>query len=303
MKISIEQIENTLQDFELYLKIEKGVSENTLQAYITDLKQCLDSCKKTGEKEFAIIELVNIYFDSIQSEKELSTFTLARKMASLRSFFRFLVRENLLKEFPEETLVPPKSRRSIPEVLTQEEVIKMLEAIEPEDALSLRNRTILELLYASGLRVSELINLELSNIVFPEQMLRVVGKGNKERWVPFNDIAENFLREYIGAARNELLKNKQSSYVFVNRRGNKLTRQMIFYIVKDAARSAGITKKVSPHSLRHAFATHLLEGGANLQAVSDLLGHAHLVTTEIYLHVSKEHLQNVLQKFHPRYKS
>ncbi len=300
MNVNLALLKNSLPDFEIFLRIEKGLSENTLQAYLTDIKQCLNSLPE-DKKEIPLSEIINLYFDEIQKDNELSSFTVARKLVALRALFKYLYDAGALEEFPDDILSVPKVHRKIPTVLTREEMNKVLEAITPTDFLTMRNRTLLELLYSSGLRVSEAVNLELHHIEKQEQMLRVLGKGNKERWIPYNNITANFLEIYLREWRPQVAKKESGAYVFLNRRGKKLTRQMVFYIVKDAVAKAGINKKVSPHTFRHSFATHLLEGGANIKEVAELLGHSHITTTEIYIHISKQHLVKTVKKYHPRW--
>ncbi len=301
MKLPVALLKNILPDFEVFLRIEKGLSENTLRAYLTDIRQCLKNLPEE-KKEVTIPEMINVFFDEIQQETELSGFSVARKIVALRSLFKYLYKEGALEEFPEDLLAVPKVHRKIPAVLTREEVNKILDAISPKDFLTMRNKTLLELLYSSGLRVSEAVNLQISHIEKDEQMLRVLGKGNKERWVPYNNITANLLEVYLKEWRPQVAKPGSGGYVFLNRRGKKLTRQMVFYVVKQAGKTAGISKNISPHTFRHSFATHLLEGGANIKEVAELLGHAHITTTEIYIHISKQHLVRTVAKYHPRWK-
>ena len=227
--------------------------------------------------------------------------SLARNISSIRSFHRFIVEEDYSETDPSELLDAPKLRRKLPSVLTLPEIDSIFSCIDMSKDLGIRNRAMLELLYSSGLRVSELVNLELPRLHPEEGFLQVIGKGSKERLVPLGSSALKFVEMYLDHVRNKITPVKGSEdFVFLNRRGKGLTRNMIFIIIKDLVRQAGIDKKVSPHTFRHSFATHLIEGGADLRAVQEMLGHESITTTEIYLHLDREYLKEVHRTFHPR---
>jgi integrase/recombinase XerD len=273
---------------------EKGYSANTLQAYLTDLRQLLDGLPS----RFTLLELLHSIQDYLERghRSGLSEYTLARKLSAIKTFIRFLIEKFKIPEVDMDLLVSPKLKRHIPEVLSIEEVNRLLDVFSDGDFLSCRNRTILETLYGCGLRVSELVSLQLQQVDLKEQMLTVIGKGDKERWVPISDRLKTWLERYLNV-RRELCLSQNT--VFLNRRGKPLTRQMVFYIIKEAALKAGIHRDISPHTLRHAFATHLLENGADISFIQVLLGHASITTTEVYLHVSIPSLKREILKFHP----
>jgi len=225
----------------------------------------------------------------------------ARLLSGLKAFYKFLMVEDLIDRNPTTLLDSPSLRRKIPEVLSYEEIRLMLDGIDLSDPLGVRNRAILETLYACGLRVSELTELKIRQIHAEQGFLQVIGKNNKERLVPIGGDALRQLQLYLQHVRTQLeIKRGQEQYVFLNRRGSKMTRVMVFYVVKECAAAAGIQKSISPHSFRHSFATHLVEGGADLKAVQDMLGHESITTTEIYTHMNAEYLKETIQLFHPR---
>ena len=228
----------------------------------------------------------------------------SRLISGLRAFYKFLVVEDMVDDDPTEMLESPRLRRKIPEVLSYREVQAMLSVIDLSDPNGQRNRAMLEVLYACGLRVSELVNLRISNLFLEVGFIKVLGKNNKERLVPIGPEAAKFLRIYLENVRPLLpkIKKEDENTVFLNRRGAKLTRVMVFLIVKETAALAGVTKKISPHTFRHSFATHLVEGGADLKAVQDMLGHESIITTEIYTHLDSEYLKETIYMFHPRLK-
>ena len=230
----------------------------------------------------------------------LSAYTQARNLSGLKSFFRYLKYEGKIEKDPSELIEAPKLGRKIPECLTVEEIDRILEAIDHSKDEGVRNRAILETLYSSGLRVSELVNLEINNVVREIGFLRILGKGNKERLVPIGKTALKHIDIYLEHIRNKLnIKKGNEGFLFLNRRGTQLTRVMIFTIIKRLCKEAGIEKNVSPHTFRHSFATHLIEGGADLRAVQDMLGHESITTTEIYTHLDKEYLKYVVNEYHP----
>jgi integrase/recombinase XerD len=294
-----------LEDYRMYLTIERGLSENSIQNYILDVHAL---------QYFLINEKIeesptDCSLDSVQkfiyeTAKILSPHTQARRLSGLRSFFDYLIFESYRTSNPTDLIEAPKLGRKLPDVLSTEEIELMINQINLSHPQGQRNRAILEILYGSGIRVSELTNLSLSNLFFEEDMIRVHGKGNKQRLVPMGGISKEFLEEYITETRkNQKISVKDKDIVFLNRRGNGLTRQMIFTLIKDLAIKANVKKQVGPHTFRHSFATHLLENGADLRTIQILMGHESITTTEIYTHLDTQHLRSVIERFHPRTKS
>jgi len=294
-----------LEDYRMYLTIERGLSENSIQNYILDVHAL---------QYFLINEKIeesptDCSLDSVQkfiyeTAKILSPHTQARRLSGLRSFFDYLIFESYRTSNPTDLIEAPKLGRKLPDVLSTEEIELMINQINLSHPQGQRNRAILEILYGSGIRVSELTNLSLSNLFFEEDMIRVHGKGNKQRLVPMGGISKKFLEEYITETRkNQKISVKDKDIVFLNRRGNGLTRQMIFTLIKDLAIKANVKKQVGPHTFRHSFATHLLENGADLRTIQILMGHESITTTEIYTHLDTQHLRSVIERFHPRTKS
>ena len=294
-----------LEDYRMYLTIERGLSENSIQNYILDVHAL---------QYFLINEKIeesptDCSLDSVQkfiyeTAKILSPHTQARRLSGLRSFFDYLIFESYRTSNPTDLIEAPKLGRKLPDVLSTEEIELMINQINLSHPQGQRNRAILEILYGSGIRVSELTNLSLSNLFFEEDMIRVHGKGNKQRLVPMGGISKEFLEEYITETRkNQKISVKDKDIVFLNRRGNGLTRQMIFTLIKDLAIKANVKKQVGPHKFRHSFATHLLENGADLRTIQILMGHESITTTEIYTHLDTQHLRSVIERFHPRTKS
>ena len=294
-----------LEDYRMYLTIERGLSENSIQNYILDVHAL---------QYFLINEKIeesptDCSLDSVQkfiyeTAKILSPHTQARRLSGLRSFFDYLIFESYRTSNPTDLIEAPKLGRKLPDVLSTEEIELMINQINLSHPQGQRNRAILEILYGSGIRVSELTNLSLSNLFFEENMIRVHGKGNKQRLVPMGGISKEFLEEYITETRkNQKINVIDKDIVFLNRRGNGLTRQMIFTLIKDLAVKANIKKQVGPHTFRHSFATHLLENGADLRTIQILMGHESITTTERYTHLDTQHLRSVIERFHPRTKS
>lgn len=290
-----------LNNFESYLQLEKGLSENTLMAYAKDvqkLQNYAEEINKTVDQlEYNDLNaFVGALYDIGLSER-----SQARVVSGVKQFFDFLILEDLLKINPAELLEPPKIGRKLPEVLSIEEIDSMIGQIDLSKNEGHRNKAILETLYCCGLRVSELCDLKISQIFYDEGFIRVIGKGNKERLIPFAESVKKELGFYFDAMRNHMeIARGHEDFVFLNRRGKQLTRVMIFTIIKDLAEKAGIKKNISPHTFRHSFATHLLEGGANLRAIQDMLGHESILTTEIYTHVSNQAQREAILKYHPR---
>ncbi len=295
--------EQYLKSFRIYLKLERGLSEHTVEAYLRDVRKLAQS---EGISSLNISPL-NVTQDHI---KEFIAFiyscgmeqkSQARILSGIRAFYKFLLLEDAIERNPVEHIESPKLTKKIPSVLSIEEINRLMNTIDLSDGLGHRNRAILETLYACGLRVSELVNLKLS-CYFPDAgMIRVIGKNNKERLIPIGDDAMKYLNIYIHEVRRKgIIKEGAEDFVFLNRRGNPLTRVMIFTIIKQLKIKAGITKPVSPHTFRHSFATHLIEGGANLRAIQDMLGHESITTTEIYTHLDTSFLRETIMQYHPR---
>ncbi|MCX6164300.1 MAG: site-specific tyrosine recombinase XerD [Ignavibacteriae bacterium] len=290
------------------MKLEKSLSENTINSYIFDLKLFSTFIEeKTKVRKVSDItekELIDYisYIGRKQNkrEKNYAEKSLYRMISVLKSFFKYLLIEDIIKDNPAENLDSPKTSRLLPTVLTIDEVNKILDSVDLTLKFGFRDRAILETMYASGLRVSEVIALELNNIFFQDGFLRIFGKGSKERIVPIGKSALGFIEKYYNEGRN-VIKNKDShNFVFLNFRGKKMTRMSVWNIVKKYSAIAGIKKEIHPHTLRHTFATHLLEGGADIRIIQEMLGHSDISTTQIYTHIDKEYLIEVHKTFHPR---
>lgn len=290
-----------ITDFVSYLKIEKGLSSNSIEAYERDVKKLAEYSTQyhIEPKKIKYEELKN--FIAELYDLGLSPRSQARIISGIKQFFLFLLLEHIINQDPSELLEMPKIGRKLPEVLSIEEIDRLIEAIDLSSNEGHRNKAILETLYSCGLRVSELVNLKFQDIFFDEGFIRVIGKGNKQRLVPFSQSVEKEISLYKTATRNhQKILPGNESFVFLNRRGAKLTRVMIFTIIKNLADQAGIKKTISPHTFRHSFATHLLEGGANLRAIQEMLGHESISTTEIYTHLDKTFLREAIISYHPR---
>ena len=297
---------NLIKHYVDYLRLELSLSDNSVEAYCHDVHLFLQylesqniSTNINDIKQETIENFINYLFDL-----GIGTTSQARILSGLKSFWRYLTQENLADKDPTLLISSPTLGRHLPEVLTYEEIQKMIDSIDLSQPNGHRNKAMIEVMYGCGLRVSELINLQISDIYKEDGFLRVFGKGSKERLVPIGDSSLKILFQYIDGARlHTNVKPKFTDTVFLNSRGTGLTRQMVFLIVKDLAEKNGIAKSISPHTFRHSFATHLLEGGANLLAVQQMLGHASVSTTEIYTHISDELLRDTLTQYHPRFKS
>ncbi len=291
-----------LQDFRSYLLIERGLSENSVVNYSLDIHKLINYL----DDNQIVISPTKISPDVLQQfvfdiSKSLNPRSQSRVISGLKSFFEYLIFEDYREHNPMEIIESPKIGRKLPDVLSLAEIDKMIQSIDLSAALGERNRAIIETLYGCGLRVSELLDLKISDLFFKEGFIKVTGKGDKQRFVPVSTITENYMLEYLSHSRNNLpIKPEASDIVFLNRRGNSLTRAMIFTIVTNLGKQAGIKKKISPHTFRHSFATHLLENGADLRAIQLMLGHESITTTEIYMHLDKSHLKQVMTSFHPR---
>lgn len=290
-----------LRRYNQYLQLEKSLSPNTLEAYQNDLNHLLEFLQEKNlcYKNVTIEDLQ--HFCAVLIDLGISARSLARTLSGLRSFYRFLLLEGEVENDPTELLEGPKISRHIPDVLTVEEIDRMISCIDLSKQEAQRNRAILEVLYSCGLRVSELCQLKLSSLYLDEGFIRVEGKGNKERLVPISEKAIKELNFWFSERVHIPIKPGNEDYVFVSfRRGGVLTRVMVFYIIKELAERAGIHKSISPHTFRHSFATHLLEGGANLRAIQSMLGHESIGTTEIYTHIDTARIREEILNHHPR---
>lgn len=299
----ITDIPALLDQFAAYLLLERGLSDNTRSAYLADTGRLITYLSDAG------VTLRDVTLETLQNfvatlyDLGIATRSQARIIAGVRSFFKFMRLEGFLDSDPSALLEIPRIGRRLPEVLTVEEIDDMIAAIDMTTAEGQRNRAIIETLYGCGVRVSELVNLEISKVYFDEQFVVVTGKGNKERIVPISEVALNEISAYIRESRSRLrIKPGEDHILFLNRSGHRLTRVMVFYIVKRLAELAGVRKVISPHTLRHSFATHLLEGGANLRAIQQMLGHESIATTEIYIHIDRSKLREEIMRCHPRNK-
>ncbi|WP_349582068.1 site-specific tyrosine recombinase XerD [Leuconostoc citreum] len=295
-----QQIEYAISDYIHYIRIERGLSENTITSYRQDLNQfgmyLSQEHLLLGEVDHIV---VLSWLNRLRTNGK-SNSSVIRMVTSLRRFFGYLTQENMITHNPMSHVKPPKKAAHLPAVLSFEEIDTLLGVPVPSTPLGMRNRTLLEVMYATGLRVSELVNLKMSDLHIQLGLIQTLGKGDKERIIPIGEVAVDWLERYFAGARLTLLKAQESPYVFVNDRGGQLTRQGVWKIIKKLVLEAGITKDVSPHTLRHSFATHILENGADLRIVQELLGHADISTTQIYTHISKKRLSEVYDEYHPR---
>ncbi len=287
-----------IKEFNIYLSIERGLSKNTVEAYIRDLESLSVFCKK---KPLKIERKDIIQFINYLNEKKKSSSTQARILSSIKSFYNYLIFDNKIKDNPSIEIYSPKLEKKFPVVLSIEEVDKIINSIDLSLDNGERNRTIIECLYSCGLRVSELINLKISEINFSDEYIKVIGKGDKQRITPINKNLITYVKNYINEIRSKLkIDTKNSDYLFLNRRGGRISRVLVFNIVKEACKKSGLKKNISPHTFRHSFATHLVEGGADLRAVQEMLGHSNITTTEIYTHLDTKYLKEEMVNFHPR---
>ena len=293
-----------IQQFKNYLKLERSLSENSIEAYIHDvvkLRQFVEISNSSATPLNLQTEQIQGFLEYLNREIGLTPFSQARVLSGLKAFYKYLLYEGIMENDPTQLLEGPKLGRKLPDILNYHEIEQILGAIDLSTDEGMRNRAILETLYSSGLRVSELTGLKLSNVYFDIGFLRIIGKGSKERLIPIGREALKYIKIYVNEIRCHLeIKPGSENHVFLNRRGAKLTRVMIFTIIKNLALKAGIHKKVSPHTFRHSFATHLIEGGADLRAVQEMLGHESITTTEIYTHLDRDYLKQVIKEFHPR---
>ena len=292
-----------IKEFGNYLKVERSLSTNSIEAYVHDVS-LLEQYINLSALPVSPLSITSKHLQGFLqhiNELGMSAYSQARILSGLKSFYKYLLFEDLVEKDPTALIEGPKIGRKLPDTLSYIEIEKLFEAIDLSTPEGARNRAMLEVLYSSGLRVSELVELKIPSIYFDVGFLRVIGKGNKERLVPIGREALKFLKIYLEEVRVHVPVQKGfESYSFLNRRGRRLTRVMIFTIIKTLAKKIGLKKTISPHTFRHSFATHLIEGGADLRAVQEMLGHESITTTEIYTHLDRDYLRQVIQEFHPR---
>jgi len=290
-----------IEEFLSYLSVERGLAKNTLESYKRDLVRFFDYLKSRRITSVSNITRQKITsFMLSEKDRGLSSNSISRELACLKSFFKFLVRENKIKEDITSVIESPKLWKRLPDTLSLAEVEMLLKAPNIRDLMGARDRASLELMYATGMRVSELINLKMDDVNMEVGFVKCFGKGGKERIVPFGKKAKESVEKYLEKARSSFLKKKVSNFLFLTRLGKPMSRQTFWKTIKKYAREAGIKKKIAPHSLRHSFATHILERGADLRIVQEMLGHSDISTTQVYTHVSKDRLESIHHKFHPR---
>ncbi|HQD44288.1 MAG: site-specific tyrosine recombinase XerD [Flavobacteriales bacterium] len=294
-----------IKDFEHFLKFERNFSDNTLDAYLRDIRKLRDY----AEFELENVGPLEITYENIQeylfqlSKKKFSERTQARWISSIKAFFKYLLDDEVRSDNPATLLEGPKLGLYLPDTLSFDDVDKIINAIDVSNDLGKRNKCMIEVLYGCGLRVSELIELKISNINFKELYLKVEGKGDKTRYVPLAKFTAKLIKEYISEVRSKYKINKKcEDILFLNSRGSAMSRVIVFIIIKELTEKAGINKKISPHTFRHSFATHLLQNGADLRYIQEMLGHSSITTTEIYTHLKNEELRDVILNYHPRNK-
>lgn len=293
-----------IKRFLIYLRLEQSLSDNSIEAYSHDIELLMQYLDSINHSKL----LKDISQENIESflahlfDLGLSANSQARILSGIKKFYAYLLQEKLVEENPTQLISSPYIGRHIPDILSYEEICSMIDCIDLSQPLGHRNKAIIEIMYACGLRVSEVTSLKISNIYIEDEFIRIFGKGDKERLIPISPSTIKTLYLYIdGERKSQNINSKHTDTLFINRRGSGLSRQMIFLIIKDLAEKAGIKKNIGPHTIRHSFATHLLEGGADLRAVQQMLGHSSISTTEIYTHISDQYLREVITLFHPRY--
>jgi len=294
--------QHALKDYQLFLKIERGLTKNTIDSYTRDIQKLM-LFLETNEIVVSPIKIDTKILHQFLYEiaKKIQATTQSRIISGLRNFFDYLIFEDYRSDNPTDLIETPKIGRKLPDTLSENEINELINAIDLSHPQGERNRTILETIYSCGLRVSEVITLKISDLFFEEGFIKVLGKGNKGRYTPINYNTQKYIAFYIKDIRSHISPKKgYEDTLFLNRRGKGLTRQMIFMIIKNLAIQINLNKKIGPHTLRHSFATHLLEGGADLRAIQQMLGHESITTTEIYVHLDKTFLKNVVEKYHPR---
>tara|TARA_X000000368_G_scaffold403221_1_gene377962 strand:+ start:165 stop:1058 length:894 start_codon:yes stop_codon:yes gene_type:complete len=293
--------ENSIKEFKYYLKVERSLADNSVNAYIRDIRKLADfsSKIKVNELNISVNEIREFIVDL--NSKNISARSQARIISGIKAFFKYLIIEDYITNDPTMLIENPKIGLKLPEVLSVDEIELIISSIDLSNKQGERNRAILETLYSCGLRVTELINLKISNINFKEGYIKVIGKGDKERLTPIGSNALKYISIYVNEVRiHQKISKNHEDFVFLNNRGSKLSRVMIFTLIKRIVDKVGIKKKVSPHTFRHSFATHLIEGGADLRAVQEMLGHESITTTEIYTHLDRDYLRSNIMQFHPR---
>ena len=294
-------MEQLLDQLLHYLVVEKGLSKNTIEAYSHGLGRFLNHLREKGVQEMRDVGKFHVRgFLLMLRKRNLSTKSIVRNLVAIRTFFRFLIQEGILESNPVEELESPKVAKTLPEILTLREIEQLLEQPNLQTSLGIRDRAMLEILYATGMRVSELTHLPIHQVNLEGGYVLLYGKGSKERIVPLGSEAMKWITLYLKTARGKLSKGKESPMLFINRSGKGMSRQRFWKSLKDYARRAGLRKRITPHLLRHSFASHLLEGGADLRSVQMMLGHVDISTTQIYTHVTGERLKKVHQRYHPR---
>ncbi len=294
-------MESLIQEFIEYLDHERGLATNTLESYGRDLKQyCGFLSEDTSQTLETASQATIVAYLMLLRKQGKATATIARRLAALKAFYQFMLKENYVTKNPTEDLSSPRLERKLPKVLTVEEVEKLLSQPDTSNPAGIRDKAMLEALYATGIRVSELVNLNLDDLDLKEGFVRCIGKGSKERVVPMGEIAVKCLISYLKDGRPKMVSNPKEQALFLNHHGRRLTRQGFWKIVKKYAAQLQIRKEITPHTLRHSFATHLLENGADIRAVQEMLGHADISTTQIYTHVTKDRLKDVYARSHPR---
>ena len=293
--------ENSIKEFKYYLKVERSLADNSVNAYIRDIRKLADFCSKIKVDELNIsVNEIREFIADLNS-KNISARSQARIISGVKAFFKYLIIEDYITNDPTMLIENPKIGLKLPEVLSVGEIELIISSIDLSNKQGERNRAILETLYSCGLRVTELINLKISNINFKEGYIKVIGKGDKERLTPIGSNALKYISIYVNEVRiHQKISKNHEDFVFLNNRGRKLSRVMIFTLIKRIVDKVGIKKKVSPHTFRHSFATHLIEGGADLRAVQEMLGHESITTTEIYTHLDRDYLRSNIMQFHPR---
>ena len=293
-------MELNIQLYKQYLKLERSLSPKTVEAYLHDIEKLNDFLGGRKKLEDVKLEDLQAFLATLYDEN-ISARSQARIISGLKSFYKFLLFEHKIEHDPTELLDAPKIGRHLPEVLSIPEIEAILNGIDLSKPEGHRNKAIIEVMYGCGLRVSEVVNLRISNLHFQENYIRIIGKGDKERLIPIGQTTQNAILLYKEGVREHIkIKKGEEDFVFLNRRGARLTREMIFMMIKQAAETAGITKTISPHTFRHSFATHLVEGGADLRAVQEMLGHESITTTEIYTHLDRTYIKNIIEQYHPR---
>jgi integrase/recombinase XerD len=293
--------ENSIKEFKYYLKVERSLADNSVNAYIRDIRKLADFSSKIKVNELNIsVNEIREFIGDLNS-KNISARSQARIISGVKAFFKYLIIEDYITNDPTMLIENPKIGLKLPEVLSVDEIELIISSIDLSNKQGERNRAILETLYSCGLRVTELINLKISNINFKEGYIKVIGKGDKERLTPIGSNALKYISIYVNEVRiHQKISKNHEDFVFLNNRGSKLSRVMIFTLIKRIVDKVGIKKKVSPHTFRHSFATHLIEGGADLRAVQEMLGHESITTTEIYTHLDRDYLRSNIMQFHPR---